>query len=431
MTDVMLPPHDVGAEAAVISSILLDGKTIDLVSDTIRPDHFFLDAHRWICEAAYSLAAAGVPVDIVTVAKWLREHDRLGQIGGTPTLAELTDAVPFVANIGAYAEIVAKKAAVRRMIAACQRIAADGYGAAGTVDEYLIAAASTVESVARESNGGKARDIFSEREIFADVARSMINGKPAKRCTSGIADLDEDLGGYFSGFVTWFGAETHWGKSSFAVLTYESLVRAGKRVLLISCEDSRELFARRILARRANVSAYYLRDHLLTDHAFSRVLGVANEATSDPFFLEAIGMRAEAIAARIRHLCSREPFDLVIVDYLQAISAGRKTQDKRNEMTFIARTLTDAIKSSETAGLVFSQLRRLEPGRIPTRNDLKESGDVENMAENVFLGHTKQGVKLLRVAKAKDGPKREYEMEWNATSCSFSGARRTEGDVIQ
>ena len=390
-----------------------------------------MEANRWVCEAIFALRQKGLPCDVVTVAGWLRAHERMAHVGGSVYLAKLIDQVPFVASVAAYARTVAMLASLRAFIKGCQRAAAEGYVQAGDAEAFIVRAQGGLDAIAQDALGQRERErhgLYSERDMFGAVAKGMIEERPLQRCTTGIRDLDEDIGGHMSGMVSWMGAATNWGKSSFAVMTYDEIVRTGKRVLLVSSEDKRDLYGRRILARRANVSAYRLRERTLDDADFSRLLGVAESASVVPFFIEAIGMPAERIAARIKHVCASEAIDLVMVDYLQAISARKATQDKRTEMTLVARTLTDAIKQTAAAGLIFSQIKRLEPGRVPTMNDLKESGDIENMADNVIVGYTRddhQGV--IRVAKAKDAIKYDYLMSWNAVSCSFTGGARIEG----
>ena len=416
------------AEAAVLSALLLEPALVPRLQAVLAPKHFFADANRWVAEAIFAVSGAGQPADVVTVAGWLRDKDRINQVGGSAYLAQLVDTCPFIANVESYARIVVQKATVRQTIATCQRIAADGYGADGTSEDFVSRASSALEQILRQSRFVHAKQtIFSERDLFAAVADAMIAGAPQRRCTMGIPDLDVDVGGHKAGMVTWMGAATNWGKSSFAVMTYDEAVKQGKRVLLVSCEDKPELFARRILARRANLSAYALREHALDKDSFDRLLGVATAAGKTPFFVEGIGVPVEEIAERIRYTCETEQVDLVMVDYLQAISCEKRLQDKRVETTYIARRLTDAIKTGNAAGLLFSQIKRLENGKVPDKHDLKESGDVENMAENVFLGfNNERGESVLRADKAKDAQKNDYLMTWDGLSCSFRGGKRIE-----
>jgi replicative DNA helicase len=434
VTPARVAPHDVGAEEAVLAAMLLEPDAVDEVSGLLEPGQFYVEANRWVCEAAYDLKAHGLTPDTVSVASWLRDRDRLQHCGGSAYLAHLVDAVPAVARVSDYARMVAKKAAVRRVIATCQRIAAEGYGEDGAVDGFVDGAARALRMIADDAERGLAqRDVYTERDIFRALADDLVKQVPVRTCTTGIPDLDVDIGGHIAGMVTWFGAETNWGKSSIAVMTYEEATLSGKRVLVIAAEDARELYARRLLARRAHLNAFRLRQRLIPNgDEFDRMLRAVEAARDVPFFVNAIGAPVEQIAARIKLICRAEPIDLVMVDYLQAIGTRKEFRERRLEMAHVARVLTDAVKTIDRpgtgtpSGLFFSQIKRIE-GRAPTMKDLKESGDIENMAENVLIGFVRDdGARAIRVAKAKDATKEDYLLTWDTTYCGFRGGKRIE-----
>ena len=122
-----VPPSDLDAEGAVLSATLLDSDAFDRVQEILKPEHFYADANRRIFEAILELKAESKPVDIVSVAAWLRDRNRLAQIGGTPYLAQLSDATPAVAHVDAHARIIREKYRMRQLIATCQRTVAEGY----------------------------------------------------------------------------------------------------------------------------------------------------------------------------------------------------------------------------------------------------------------------------------------------------------------
>src|SRR3984885_9905251 len=126
-----VPPHDLDAEAAVLSAILLNRDALDRVLEILKPEHFYSDANGRIYEAAQVLASAGTPIDTVSVASFLRDRERLQQIGGAAYLGQITDATPAVAHVSAHAQTVYEKWRLRAVIATCQRVAAEGYGGVG------------------------------------------------------------------------------------------------------------------------------------------------------------------------------------------------------------------------------------------------------------------------------------------------------------
>lgn len=263
-------------------------------------------------------------------------------------------------------------------------------------------------------------------EVLHGVYQRVTSEEPRVFVSTGNHELDELIGGYRPGRITVVGASTSWGKSSFSIMAFDEGTRLGKRILIVSGEDGEDLYGKRIAARRGDINAFRLRDHDLRDHEKERLLYEAEKAERVPFFIDGVGKPAERLAKMVSDLCAEEPYDLVIVDYIQAFKCDRRCQDRRNEVTHIARCFVDAIKGANTAGLVLSQIKRLEDGKVPTMHDLKESGDVENMAEHVLMGYceTEQDAqtgeehrnRFAIVAKNKDGP-----VVSNAIALPFDG----------
>ncbi len=142
-------PHDLDAEAAVLSAVLNDAAALPAVLELLKPDQFYSEANRRIYEATMAVHAAGQPVDIVTAASRLRDTERLVQVGGTPYLAQLVDAVPSVANVSAYAAIIRDKWRLRKLITTCTQLAASSYDTTDNADEWIARARSQIEQVGR------------------------------------------------------------------------------------------------------------------------------------------------------------------------------------------------------------------------------------------------------------------------------------------
>jgi replicative DNA helicase len=157
------------------------------------------------------------------------------------------------------------------------------------------------------------------------------------------------------------------------------------------------------------------------------IVRVAGAAETSPFLINCIGKTAEFAAQAISDLVREEGIDLVIVDYLQRIKTERRLQDRRNEVTYATATISDAIKISGAAGMLLSQLKRLQDGKKPTNEDLKESGDIECFAENIILGWREfqpggTEEKFCILSKAKDGQVilDPIKLDWNPVSACFN-----------
>ncbi len=281
--------------------------------------------------------------------------------------------------------------------------------------------------------------IHSLRKVFVEVWESVKTGQAQRGFTTTFEDIDALMCGLRKGHVTVLAAGTSWGKSTATVAIADENLMKGARVLVVSAEDSRDMYGRRFIARRMRLNAMALRDNALGAADIDR-LGVAAVRTSDdPVFLDAIGKSGEWISKAIKHLVREEGFELVLVDYIQRIRAARANQDRRNEVTYVTGLISDAIKESGAAGLLASQLKRIE-GREPTLEDVKESGDVENMAEHVLLGYrVKAGrphyegeptpwERKIKLAKNKDGPVLDhwFVCKFNEITASFEVTRSEE-----
>lgn len=309
------------------------------------------------------------------------------------------------------------------------------YGAprAPDVDEdgVIIENASTGQPEAKERVSAVQRyGARTVAELLEAVVVRAETQRPERGVTSGNFELDDALGGFRRQRITILGAETSFGKSSFAVMTADEGMQAGAGVLLVTGEDGPDTYGQRLMARRSGVNALRLRDNMMLDEDIEQIRRQAARAERVPFFLDGIGKPAEVIARAISDICAENPIALVIVDYVQAFSCTKRCQDRRAEVTHIARLFVDAIKTSNAAGLILSQLRRPDnSNRAPSMHDLKESGDLENMAEHVLLGNLRQAEsgehRSILIGKNKDGARNgaEIEMPWDQKTASFKTVR--------
>lgn len=209
-----VPPHNLDAEGAVLSAILLSREALDRVLEILKPEHFYSDANGRIYEAAQTLALAGTPVDIVTVADFLRDKGRIQQIGGPAYLGELADLTPAIHHVVAHAKVVFGKWRHRALIATCQRIAAEGYG--DVPDDFIDQAAKEIH--------GLNELVITEEGAFVDEAvgraeAKLRNPKPdatEENVKTGFARLDRMTGGMRNRDLILLGAPTGTGKSTLS-----------------------------------------------------------------------------------------------------------------------------------------------------------------------------------------------------------------------
>lgn len=279
--------------------------------------------------------------------------------------------------------------------------------------------------------------VVTLRAMYRTVIEDLQSGKDAAGFKCGIDEIDAALGGFRQGNVTLLAAGTSFGKSSFGLLvTRQNLENA--RPLIVSVEDKLLLYGRRLAATECNLNALQLRDREVNGDSFKRLVARAHEVPDLPIFIDAVGKTVEWVAEAIRACAAELGTKLVIADYVGRFKCAKNISDRRNQVTYVAETLSDAIKQSNCAGILLSQLKRTE-GKEPTMDDVKESGDLENMAEHVIIGwrdvqktgaglsQETKTVRKANIPKNKDGP---IEQSWiplsfNDTTASFRTTTET------
>jgi replicative DNA helicase len=433
-------PRDLDAEIDLLGRIYeADGGQIHLVADSLRPQQFFNRRNEHVYAAALALVDAGQPVTIGGAHAWLTDRQligiREGGMGG-PTVRELLMVdIPFhVSKLSTEkaALRIRQKYALRQVIMAATRVATEATGDVGEVEQFCENAEASLHAVTRELNEGLPdADVFSIFDLTTEYAKEMQNGATRDFVTTGLPDLDEDLGGLEYGFVTVIGAPTNWGKSNVVIMIADEADLAGKRVLVVSFEDKPQLYGKRFIVRRNSLSAGRFKDYRLNVEEMSRLTGFCETANANfraPFVLRANGRPIENVMRRVHRICQTNKIDAIVYDYLQAAKCKERVRDKRERVEFCFREMVDGTKQIGAAGVVISQFRRLEQGEEPTLHHLKESGDIENGAECVLLGFNDSGgYPRLRLAKSKDGLKNyDYGLVWDPVAACFRSGSRIE-----
>jgi replicative DNA helicase len=447
-----VPPHDLDAEAAVLSAILLDADAFDRVQETLAPEHFYADANRRVYEAVLDLkSSTGQPVDIVSVANWLRDRNRLAQIGGTPYLAQLADATPAVAHIGNHARIIREKWRTRQLIATCQHVTAQGYSGVEDVQAFIDSAEQAVFDIARvpaTSSVVSAKEaIHKAFDILTETAR---RGGGVTGIETGFTGLDRLCSGLHRGDLYIVAARPGMGKTSFVLnlavnVASPKALRApaegepyfeapveepGFGVLFCSLEMPREQLAARLLAAEARVNMSAIRSGRPLREDWPKLTDAAARLSRLPLWIDdtpaltLLDLRAKIrrLQAEIARGDSHAPaqgLGLVAVDYLQLMQGRRDAQSREQEISELSRGLKQLSKEMSVPVIALSQLNRAVETRTtkdkrPQLSDLRESGAIEQDADTIVFIYRdeyyfresteKKGVAELIIAKQRNGP---------------------------
>jgi replicative DNA helicase len=283
---------------------------------------------------------------------------------------------------------------------------------------------------------------------------SMLRAESAKTrafCTTGNWFIDDATGGMQPGDCWLFGADTSWGKSSWAIMIVDVNLHAGKRVLIVSSEDSEELYGDRLMCRRAGVDAKLYRNGTLSEAEWKAVRETVAKGEPVPVFVDARAHRIEKLAPHLDKIIQQQAIDMVIFDYLQEFQSARRHQDERIKFKEIAAVMRKVVKLNKKTGIIMSQLTITSTKKYPDRNSIRESRDVSNAAETILIGYIpeehiyvkdddnkdteeiliEKGTRVTLIDKCKKGPRGgKFPMPWDDRTAAFTEVKDPEQQRI-
>ncbi|MGV1006611.1 MAG: replicative DNA helicase [Candidatus Nanopelagicales bacterium] len=385
------PPADLEAERAVLGAMLLSKDAIADVVESLKEEDFYRPAHASVFSAILELYGKGEPADPVMVAGELTRNGEITRIGGAPYIYELVSAVPTAANAGYYARIVHERAILRRMVTAGTRITQMGYQGEGDVYDLVDRAQAEVFDLTNSRNGEdyvSLRDIFdatlNEIEAIANRDGQMV-GVP-----TGFADLDALTNGLHPGQLVIIAARPAIGKSTLGLdLARACSLRNGLTSVIFSLEMSRNEIAMRLMSAEAQVPLSHMRAGTMADADWQKLARKSGSIVEAPLFIDdSPNMSMMEIRAKCRRLKQKHDLRLVVVDYLQLMSSGKRVESRQQEVAEFSRALKLLAKELEVPVIAISQLNRGPEQRTdkkPMMSDLRESGSLEQDADVVIL----------------------------------------------
>ncbi|ASO23138.1 replicative DNA helicase [Actinoalloteichus hoggarensis] len=415
------PPQDLAAEQSVLGGMLLSKDAIADVVEVVRPDDFYRPAHQAIYDCILDLYGRGEPADAITVSAELERRSELPRIGGAPYMHTLIATVPTAANAGYYAEIVAEKAVLRRLVEAGTRIVQLGYhGAEGAaIDEVVDRAQAAIYEVTerRTSEDYVALEHLLQPTMDEIDAIASRDGQ-SLGVPTGFTDLDAVTNGLHPGQMIIVAARPGVGKSTLGLDFARSCsIKHGFSSVIFSLEMSKTEIVMRMLSAEARIRLGDMRGGKMTDDDWTRLARRMGEVSEAPLFVDdSPNLTMMEIRAKARRLKQRNDLKLVVVDYLQLMSSGKRVESRQQEVSEFSRHLKLLAKELEVPVVAISQLNRGPEQRTdkrPMLSDLRESGSLEQDADMVLLIHRpdaferddpRMGEADLILAKHRAGP---------------------------
>jgi len=415
-----VPPQDVVAEQSVLGGMMLSKDAIADVIEQVRGSDFYRPAHELIYEAIIDLFGRGEPVDAVTVADELTKRGQMSRIGGATYLHDLISMVPTAANAGYYARIVRERAVLRRLVEAGTRITQLGYATdGGDVEEIVNTAQAEIYAVAERRASEDYRPLGEIIEDTVDEIEAAgrreagLVGVP-----TGFAELDELTNGLHAGQMIVIAARPAMGKSTLGIdIVRAASIKHGLTSAVFSLEMSRNEITMRVLSAEAKVKLQRLRSGKLDDRDWNSIARTQARISSAPMFIDdSPNMSLMEIRAKCRRLKQQHDLRIVLIDYLQLMTSGKRVESRQQEVSEFSRALKLLAKELEVPVIAISQLNRGPEQRTdkkPQLSDLRESGAIEQDADMVILLHREEfyepegpraGEADLIVAKHRNGP---------------------------
>jgi replicative DNA helicase len=413
-------PNNLDAERSVLGAIILDNNALNTAIETLRPDDFFLDQHRRVFTQMIALAEVQQAIDLITLTEELHRRGDLEAAGGAPYLASLADGMPKVSNVEHYARIVKEKAMLRNLIHTTHNIQQRAFEGEDGADMILDNAESSIFELAEDRvKAGliSVKDIV--RDNFERLEKIFKEGKSITGIPTGYVELDKLTSGLQPSELLILAARPSQGKTALALNLAENIaIRAGQPVAIFSLEMSKESLLQRLVASVAQIDAHKFRTGHLNRNDWTGMTEALGVISNAPLWVDDAGsISVLEIGAKARRLKRDKGLSLLIVDYLQLITARGRFGNRQEEVASISRGLKGLAKELQIPVLVLSQLTRApeRDERGPQLSDLRESGAIEQDADVVMFIYRPHFFKAgaspeereeteLRIAKQRNGP---------------------------
>jgi replicative DNA helicase len=435
-----VPPHDTEAEQALLGSIMLKPYGLNEIAGTIKSEDFYSEKHRLIHKAMIELFDKSEPIDLISVTSILKESKQIERVGGSSYIAELTNLVPSAGNLIHYADIVAKKAALRRLIDSAEQIIELGYNER----EELDATFDKAERLVLNLNSNTRHSFTLIKDELADAwerfdklreSESGVRGVP-----SGFRDLDSKLSGFQKSDLIILAARPSVGKTTFA-LDIARNVAVGQNipVMIFSLEMSAQSLVDRLLAAQSGVDSWKLRTgRVNSDDEFALLRDAMDTLSKAPIYIDDESSnnitKMKTVARKAK---GEKGLGLIIVDYLQLMVPRRESDSMVQMVTEISRSLKGLARELDVPVIALSQLSRAveQRGGKPRLSDLRDSGSIEQDADVVMFIHRedknnddspRKNIAEILIEKHRNGPTGSIELVFDEGRVCFTTMEKSD-----
>jgi replicative DNA helicase len=448
-----VPPQNIEAEQSLLGCLLLDKDAIFKTVDILHADDFYYNNHKHIFEAMVELFNNQEPIDIITLSNKLEERKLINEVGGRTYLAQLSNTVATAANVSYYANLIQKKATLRRLQISASEIMDLSFEEERDIDDVLDQAEKKIFGVSRKFLKNSFLGIDNLlTEAFERIDELHKRSGNLRGLSTGFYDLDNLLAGLQKSDLIILAARPSVGKTSFALdIARQAAIKNKVGVGVFSLEMSKEQLVDRMLCAQANVNLWKMRTGNLSekeeDNDFQKIGEAMGSLSEAPIYIDdSPNCSVMEIRAKSRRLQSERGLGLIVIDYLQLMEGRGKYGDNRvQEISEISRGLKGIARELNVPVLALAQLSRAAEQQsgasIPRLSHLRDSGSIEQDADVVMFIYRKAADRAfnvqelsmeerykaeIHIAKHRNGPTGKVDLFFSEETASFRNLSKKE-----
>lgn len=430
-------PNSLQMEQAVIGSMLMDRDAVAEVADLLTKDDFYYNQYGLLFSAIVELYNEGKPIDLAIVSNRLKEMGAPESVSSMSYIGEVLDSVQFASHAAEYAKIVQDKAVLRRMIKYAEKTMAQCYESEESVNDLLEQSEKDLFDITQKRNTGMQFVEMKEiaLNVLDNIEASAKRGSKVTGVPTGFTDLDDKLTGLHGSELILIAARPAMGKTAFALnIAQYAAMKADVPVALFSLEMSKEQLATRLIAMDSMVDSQAIRTGQLLDTDWDKIMESTYRVGETPMYIDDTpGINIAELRSKCRKLKQTKDIGLIVIDYLQLMNAGGRSESRQQEISTISRSLKKLARELDVPVIALSQLNRAVDSREdhkPVMSDLRESGAIEQDADVIMFIYRddyynkedspKPGIADIIVAKQRNGSTGPVELTWIGKYTKFA-----------
>lgn len=434
-------PNSLEAEQSVVGAMLMDKEAIEIASEIVNPDDFYNRQLGTVFETMVELNREGSAVDFVTLQNRLREKNVPPQVSSAEYIGELVSAVPTSANVKYYAQIVADKSTLRKLIRVSEETINTCYSNSENMEGILNDVEKSVFQITQKRNTG---EFVSIDQVVMNALNRIEQASKMKGNVTGLStgflDLDYSTAGFQPSDLILIAARPSMGKTAFVLNIAEHMAfHDNKCVAIFSLEMSKEQLVNRLLAMESHVDSLHIRTGNMSDMDWENLIESADVVGSSKLIIDDTpGISIQELRSKCRKYKMDHGLNIIMIDYLQLMTggSGRGSESRQQEISDISRSLKALARELNVPVVALSQLSRAveqRPDHRPMLSDLRESGAIEQDADMVMFIYRddyynkdteKKGVADIIIAKQRNGPIGTVDLLWLPEFTKFANLEK-------